>query len=505
MFSSLAKTFILMKRLPILFLFFLMIFPTVNAQITLRLNLEEAVRIGQQQSPNARIAGLQLDAARYDYIAFQAQYKPRIGLSGEVPGLNRSIQSYLNGDGSYSFINQRNFFSSLTLQIRQQIPLTGGFMFISSGLSNRINLDQNLPPSLRGSSWSSSPLSIGFFQPLFQLNTVKWDRTEEAVRFKLSQITYTEAMEDVAVTITRTYFNALTAYLNMERAQFNAASNDTIYEISKGRFGVGKIAENELLQSELNLMNAQANFESAELAYIRALAELRTQLNLPREQLIQLVVPNEYPEFSIDPDFAVTQAMTYSRLNHENQLNRVQARRSLAQAKRNNGFTADINARFGLNSTGNKFSESYANLTDQESINISLDIPIFQWGRGKAQVDAARARQKSEQERIMLSERSFRDDVIYQVGQVKQLRRQLRIATRSDTVAQKRYDISKNRYLVGKISIQDLFIAQRDKDDAQRAFVATLSDYWVAVAQLRSMTLFDFEEMKPVIRVEMEK
>ncbi len=33
--------------------------------------------------------------------------------------------------------------------------------------------------------------------------------------------------------------------------------NDTLYKISTGRFNVGKIAENELLQVELHLMNAR--------------------------------------------------------------------------------------------------------------------------------------------------------------------------------------------------------------------------------------------------------
>lgn len=494
-----------MSRLIILTFFLSISLSTTYAQIPLRLTLEEAVKMGQQQSPDARIAGLQFEAAKYDYLAFKARYKPRISLNGEVPGLNRSISNYLHPDGYNFFIKQENIYSDLELQVRQQIPLTGGFIFMSSGLSNRVNFGDDLPQDQKGASWSSSPLNIGFFQPLFQLNNVKWDLTEEAVRYKLSQITYTEAMEDVAVTITQTYFNALSAFLNMERARFNVASNDTIYEISKGRFGVGKIAENELLQSELNLMNAQANYESAELAYNRALADLRTQLSLPRGEPIQLVVPEEYPDFDVDPDFAVTQAMTYSRLNHENQLNRVQAERSLAQAKRNNGFNADISARFGLNGRNNQFANVYNDLDVRQNFNITFDIPIFQWGRGKAQVNAALARQESEQERIMLSERTFRDDIMYQVGQVKQLRRQLVIATRSDTVAQKRYDISKNRYLVGKISIQDLFLAQQDKDGAQQNFVATLSQYWVALAQLRSMTLYDFKGMVPVLREEMER
>lgn len=476
-----------------------------SAQESLRLSLTDAVKLGQQQSPRARIAGYQVDAARLDYVAFKARFKPQLSVNGSLPGLNRSITNIQVPDGTFTFVTQQGFTSDLELRVEQQLTATGGFIFLASGITNRINLGDNLPASARGSFWNTAPLSVGFFQPLFQLNNLKWDQREEAVRYRVSQIAYSEAMENVAVEVTQTYFNALTAYLNMEMAEFNVATNDTIYEISQGRFSVGKIAENELLQSELNLMNARASYETAELAYERALAQLRTQLDIEEGRTIELVTPEDYPAIDIDPEFAVSAAMQYSRLKYENQLNRLQAERSVAQARRDNGVSANINAQFGLNGSNRDFSGSLGTLTDRQFFTISLNMPIFQWGRGKAQLGAAEARQDRQLEQIELSERNFRDDIIYQVGQVKQLRRQVDIATRSREVAQKRYEISKNRYLVGKISIQDLFIAQNDKDNAERAFVNTLSQYWVALAQLKASTLYDFEAQRPLIRESSEE
>jgi len=74
----------------------------------------------------------------------------------------------------------------------------------------------------------------------------------------------------------------------------------------------------------------------------------------------------------------------------------------------------------------------------------------------------------------------------------------LDISARSDTIARKRYNITKNRYLIGKVSIQDLFIAQDERDRARLQHVNNLRNFWVALARLRADTLFDFAKGQPV-------
>ncbi len=48
-----------------------------------------------------------------------------------------------------------------------------------------------------------------------------------------------------------------TATLGLDNALTNAAVNDTLYTLNKGRLEVGKIGENDLLQSELALLRAR--------------------------------------------------------------------------------------------------------------------------------------------------------------------------------------------------------------------------------------------------------
>ena len=60
-------------------------------------------------------------------------------------------------------------------------------------------------------------------------------------------------------------------------------------------------------------------------------------------------------------------------------------------------------------------------------------------------------------------------------------------------MAGRRFEVAYNRYVIGRITIDNLFIAQNEKDQARNQFVQALRGYWQAYYQLRRVTLFDFE------------
>jgi outer membrane protein TolC len=68
------------------------------------------------------------------------------------------------------------------------------------------------------------------------------------------------------------------------------------------------------------------------------------------------------------------------------------------------------------------------------------------------------------------------------------------LAAKADTVAAKQFDVAKNRYIIGKIAILDLYNAQTEKDAAVIARVQSLRSYWAAYSHLRRVTLYDFEK-----------
>ena len=76
--------------------------------------------------------------------------------------------------------------------------------------------------------------------------------------------------------------------------------------------------------------------------------------------------------------------------------------------------------------------------------------------------------------------------------------RMVAISAKADTVAGKRFEVAYNRYVIGRITLDNLFLAQSEKDQAVTQFVQALRGYWTAHYRLRRLTLFDFATNQPI-------
>ena len=74
----------------------------------------------------------------------------------------------------------------------------------------------------------------------------------------------------------------------------------------------------------------------------------------------------------------------------------------------------------------------------------------------------------------------------------------LEISATADTVAQQRFEVAYNRYVIGNITIDNLYIAQQEKDQARTQYVRALRAYWESYYRLRRVTLYDFEANRAI-------
>jgi outer membrane protein TolC len=458
-----------------------------------RLSLDEAVALAARQSFPSRAAVSTRDAARARDRAFGATLMPQVSLSGNLPVFNRSIIPVLQPDGSTLFRPQQQNESSLNMQLTQRVPWTGSEIFVSSALSRLEVIGER-----DTRNWSSTPFSIGIRQPIMRPNTTRWDAREQSIRSDVAERQYLEAREDLAVTTTNAFFDYFAARVALDNAVNNAAVNDTLYTLNQGRFEVGRIGENDLLQSELALLRSRTTLDGARLEHDRTLAALRLALNLPSGTPLEVVAPTDIPLLAADTAIAVTQAMRNRALIGELELSETQAKRRVSESKYNTGLGATVQASMGFNQSGSDVDLVYRDLREAQRFSIALQMPLVQWGGRSAQIEAARA----DQDRVEATARASREQAIqdahFAALQLAQSARQLALAAKGDTVGAKRFEVAKNRYVIGRIGIDNLYQAQNEKDQALAQYVASLRGYWVAYYRLRRLTLFDFEQGMPI-------
>ena len=310
---------------------------------------------------------------------------------------------------------------------------------------------------------------------------------------------YSEDMEAVANQASVLFFDLLISQLDEVAAERDKANADTLLRLSQGRYEVGKIAETDLLQIELNAMQAEARLAEAQLNMTSNAERLRDFLGITTRTNFELVPPYDLPDVEIDPQ----EALTYSMLNRSNvvefQRRLKEAQREVARAKGETGITASLQGSFGLTQTGPKINDVYQELLDQERVTLSFTVPIADWGKSRGRRAYAQSQLELEQRQVEQERENFRRLVLLRAQQFELVRRNVDIAQKSLEAARKRYNITYQRYLIGKISVTDLNLALADQETARRGYLQAIRDFWTALYEIRGLTLYDFVEGRQLI------
>lgn len=459
--------------------------PTVQAQEVMELTLQQTIDHARRYSPDAQSARHSFRSSYWNYRYYRANYLPNLSLSS-TPYLDRAINKVTQSDGSVKFVEQNLLSTDLTLSLTQNVTWTGGTFFVETS-AQRLDLFSD-----NSHSYQTSPVNIGYQQSLFGYNSLKWNRRIEPVRYREARKKYAETLELVAAAATQKFFDLATAQSNYETACTNYANADTLYMYARGRYDIGTISENEMLQLELNKLTEETNRMNARIEVDNAMQELRSYLGIQQDVELHVSISDFVPQFQIDLDEALLLASQNSPDIDNMQLRRLESESAVAQARANAGLKADIYLRFGLTQTSDRWRDAWRNPMDQQYVSLSISLPILDWGRGKGQVRVAKSNRDLVKTQVEQDKTDFDLNIRKLVKQFNLQARRVHIAARTDTTARRRAEVARRLYLLGQSTVLDLNASISEKDSARRAYLTALYDYWSLYYTLRSLTLYDF-------------
>ena len=460
-----------------------------------KLTLKEAITKAQKESPDYQSTKNRYYSQYWRYKNYKASFLPELRLDAS-PSYTNSIQSVEQNDGTYNFIKQNTARGKLDLGIRQNVPFTGGTLFVSSGLNAIYNFNEDNSTT---KSFSAVPFSISYSQNSLFFNEFRWAKKIEPLMNKAAKKEFVENMENISLETSRLFFAQLKAQKQLEIANKNMSNQDTLFQISKGRFKIGTIAENELLQMELSKLNAENDVTNSELQLQLSKQNFSRFLGLENQEL-DLSFPENLNHFEVDPQTALEYARQNRKAVIDFRRRRLEAERNLAREKGANLLEFSLSGNVGTNSQASQFDNLYdtGNFSQSQNVSLRLGIPIFDWGVRKSKVKIAQADLDLTNTEIANQEIQFEQEITLQTLRWKNQKNTLIIAEKAKEVALRRYDITKKRYILGKITITDLNIAQQEQDRAIVSYLNTLEKYWNDYYTLRRLTLYDFENNKPL-------
>ena len=210
-------------------------------------SLQQVVDMALKQSPSSKNAVNQRENSFWQYRNFNASFRPSLYLNGNLPDFRSINTPVTQPDGSVVFQNINLSQSSARLSLNQVIAATGTTIFAASDLMRIDDFERH------SVAYNSSPLIIGFEQPIFGFNDKRWSKKIEPLRYEESQKVFDERMEEISYTATILFFNLLNIQTDVELAQSNLKNSQSNLEIAKVKKKLGKISDNDYERINLSV------------------------------------------------------------------------------------------------------------------------------------------------------------------------------------------------------------------------------------------------------------
>ncbi|MEM8583948.1 MAG: TolC family protein [Bacteroidota bacterium] len=462
------------------------------AQFGDSLQLTKLQDMARQQALGVALAERNFILAENDIDQYRASLSPQLNLNANFPNYSRSAQETTQPDGSVAFQSVQINNSFVGLNFQQRIGPTGGLLFASTNLQRFDNFQSDFR------QYRGLPIRVGIQQPILAFNPWKWDKRILPVAAEAAKLRRTAETEAAALTATGLFFSLLNADQNRQLAEFNENVNQQLLEVAQERYELGSISRNDLVQIELELVSAQQARQNARLELDQASAAIYRFLGMAYTGVpIQPIQPEAptLPDVEVSELAAMAQRLRPEWL--EAQAAILNAERDIDQARRDNGPRLDLLASFGLVRSDENLSEVYSDPQREEIIQLQLSLPIVDGGTRRAAIRQAEAFANYTQQEASFIQNQLLGDLQISLTELERTARTLELAEDISRLAEERFSISQESYLLGAMPLTDLNLAQRSRDQSRRAYISQLRDYCLAYHRLSLLTGYDFINNQP--------
>lgn len=482
----------------LLFLLFLVSFEVSFAQQkALKLTLAEAIDLATKQSIDAFKQKNMYLASYWQYKYYRADRLPYLSVGSNPFSYNNSIrQDYIPQTQTWQYGEQKNITSSASVKLSQNLPLTGGSFTVSSDLGMAKNFLGD-----KQTLYSANQISVGYRQRLNGYNAMRWQSKIEPLKFEEAKKNFIQSKEDIALKATGKFFTLIDAQIELNISTTNLANADTLYQIGKGRYKVGTVTQDDLLNFELSLMNAKISLTRANQGLVRARSDLNSFLGLDKNTEIECILPSAVSSaLKVSVDQAIDKAMANNPdiLNQQQRLMEEDNKVKLTKAQ--NGLNADINISAGLNQKAELVSDAYKNPNQFQNLAlVGVSFPVLDWGKRRGQIAMAKSNREVVVNSIKQERIDFEQSVVMNVMEFNLQSDQVMNSAKADTIARMGFEVTMRRFKIGKLDVTKLNLARNDLENARRAYINSLRKYWTSFYQIRQLTLFDFEKSSDLV------
>ena len=463
------------------------------------LTLEKALEIAYQQSPSIIQSKMSLEQSELALIQQKASLKSQFSLNLSPFQYTRST-SFDNYNTQW--YTRKSMSSGLDFRISQPIKWTDGTLTLSNSFNWQD--DDNQSFGAKSTSFSNN-LSLNLEQPIFTYNKTKMQLKRLEFNLEKAKIQYALAQLNIEKNVTSAFYGVYQAYKRLVTAREAFQSQKENYELIKNKVEQGLIAQEELFQAEVTLATNENSHADTEMSYENTKDQFKQTLGLPLDIDISILPNIQIDPVQVDVNQAVKYALDQRMEIRQQQIAIEEGIFSLIEAKDNNKFKGSISARVGLMGQGDKFNGAFSKPDDNETIGVTLTVPLWDWGARKANIRSSELSNENTEISNAEERKSIMLDVRQLCRELPKLLRQIDIARQTVSNAERTYDINVEKYRNGALTGMELKNQQTQLTDAKNALTDAIISYKLRLLDLKIQTLWDFQNNKSYLPVDLLK
>ncbi len=463
------------------------------------LTLEKALEIAFEHSPSLIQSKLSLEQRQLNLKAQDASLKSQFSL--DVNPFNYTRNNQYDSYNSRWYANE-SMSSSASLGIRQPIKWTDGSISLINDFSWQ---DASNRTDNRKNTSFNHNLSLRLEQPLFTYNRTKMQLKELEYALENAKISYAMQELNIEKQVTTQFYNVYQKQKDLNNAREEYNNQKQNYDIIKNKVEADLVAKEELFQAEVNMATSESSVYSAEINYENAKDNFKILLGMPLDEDVMVLPNTGINTIEVNSNDAVRYALEQRMEIRQKQITLEEDVFNIIRAKAENEFKGSISARIGLDALAGKIKNMYDSPTDNEQIGISLNIPIFDWGAKKARVKSSELAMESNQIDLDEQKKNITLEVRQICRNLPTLVRQIDIKKKSIENAEHTYEINLEKYRTGNLTGMELQQYQTQLTNAKQEYTNALISYKLELLNLKIQTLWDFENNKSYLPVDLLK
>jgi outer membrane protein TolC len=299
--------------------------------------------------------------------------------------------------------------------------------------------------------------------------------------------------------VTQSFYNFYQGQNSVEIAQDEYDNQQISYEITSNKVAADLLAKEELYQAELNLATSKSTLQNQQVNLDNAADDFKLLLGIDLNEEIEVEVDINFITHVVDLNQAIQYGLDQRMEIRQRAIDIERSQFELVRTNALNEFKGTVSLSMGIFGDNKRFTNVYQSPTNNPRIAISFNIPLWDWGEKRARMEASTA--NLDISKIDLENQ--KNDIIINIRKVyrnlQNLETQIEIAEQNVKNAELTYNINLERYQNGDLTTMDLNLFQNQLSDKKSARATSLINYKIELLNLKILSLYDFENQKPVI------